>query len=141
MDQELILYPAVLMALLSFAVGIVLYRQRFIAVTSGDINPAYFLNNRGGKLPDYLIRAEQNYTNQFELPVLFYAVVFMLYLSHSVNLLQLALLWGFVLSRIAHSFIHIKMNRLLWRRNSFSVGFFLLLASWLLLLTQLLQRG
>jgi hypothetical protein len=141
MNQELILYPALLMALLSFAVGIFLYRQRFIAVKRDDVRPVYFLHNRGGKLPDYLVRAEQNYSNQFELPVLFYAVVFMLYLTHSADLLQLILLWGFALSRVAHTLVHVTVNRLLWRRNVFSLGFLLLLASWCYLLIQLMQRG
>jgi hypothetical protein len=141
MKQELILYPALLMALITLGIGIVLYRMRFVAVKQGDLNPAYFLYNRGAKLPDYLARVEQNYSNQFELPVLFYAVVLLLYVSHSANIYQLCLLWGFVLSRVVHSLIHIRLNRLLWRRNSFTVGFFLLLASWILLLIQLIQGG
>lgn len=139
MDQALILYPALLMALLSLTVGTLLYRLRVTAVTRGDVQPGYFLYNRG-KLPDYLARVEQNYTNQFELPVLFYALILLLYVTHGANGIQLLLLWGFVLSRVVHSLIHIRLNRLLWRRNSFAVGFLLLLASWTLLGIQLLFR-
>lgn len=141
MKQELILYPALLMALLTFSVGIALFRRRFVAVKRGDINPGYFLHNRGGKLPDYLARVEQNFSNQFELPVLFYAVVLMLYASHSVNHYQLWLLWGFALSRVAHSLVHIGVNRLAWRRNIFTLGFLLLLASWVLLFIQLVSQA
>jgi hypothetical protein len=139
MTQELILYPALTMAMLTLTVGIILFRARIAAVTRGELNPVYFQYNRGAKLPDYLIRIEQNYSNQFELPVLFYGVVLLLYTTHSANYYQLWLLWGFVMSRIAHSLIHIRLNRLLWRRNSFSVGFLLLLASWLILFVELLQ--
>lgn len=138
MKQELILYPALFMALLTLGIGIALYRMRYLAVVQGDLNPAYFLYNRGAKLPDYLARVEQNYSNQFELPVLLYAAVLLLYVSHSATIVQLGLLWGFVISRVVHSLIHIRMNRLLWRRNSFTVGFLMLLASWALLLIQLM---
>ena len=141
MNQELILYPAMAMALLGLGVGILLLRARILAVIHGDLDPAYFQYNRGARLPDTLIRAEQNYSNQFELPVLFYALVVLLYTSQSAGYIQLGLLWGFVLSRYAHSLIHIRLNRLLWRRNSFMVGFMLLLASWILLGIQLLQGG
>ena len=139
MNQQLILYPALLMAMLTLSVGILLFRARIAAVTRGDLNPAYFAYNRGAKLPDYLIRVEQNYSNQFELPVLFYALVLLLYTTQSANHYQLWLLWGFVLSRIVHSLVHIWLNRLLWRRDSFIVGFILLLAGWVLLGIQLLQ--
>ncbi len=141
MNQALLLYPAMAMALLTLGVGMLLLRARVTAVRSGDLNPAYFQYNRGAKLPGYLLRVEQNYSNQFELPVLFYALVTLLYTSQSASYLQLSLLWGFVLSRTVHSLVHIRLNRLLWRRNSFIAGFLLLIASWLLLGIQLLQGG
>lgn len=141
MNQELILYPAVAMALLTLGVSLLLFRARRQAIFSGEVNPAYFLLNRGGRLPERLIRVEQNYNNLFELPVLFYALVVLLYLSHSGDTVQLALLWGFVLSRIIHSNIHIRHNHLRWRMRSFITGFLLLLAAWLWLLLRLLLGG
>ncbi len=139
MNQALILYPAMAMAFLSLGVGMLLLRARMRAVNHGDLDPAYFQYNRGAKLPDYLIRVEQNYSNQFELPVLFYALVTLLYTYQSAGYIELGLLWGFVLSRFAHSLVHIRLNRLLWRRDSFLVGFMLLFTCWLLLGFQLLQ--
>lgn len=141
MTQELILYPAMAMALLTLTVGLVLLRARRQAVFSGEVNPAYFLLNRGGRLPEELIRIEQNYSNLFELPVLFYALVALLYLSHSGDAVQLVLLWGFVLSRLIHSLIHIRHNHLRWRMRSFISGYFVLLAAWLWLLGHLLLGG
>jgi hypothetical protein len=141
MNQELILYPAMAMALLTLGIGMLLLRARLLAVRSGDLNPTYFQYNRGAKLPDILIRVEQNYSNLFELPLLFYALIGLLYTSQSAGYIQLGLLWGFVLSRFVHSLVHIRLNHLLWRRDSFITGFILLLASWILLGIQLLQGG
>ncbi|HEX9802700.1 MAG TPA: MAPEG family protein, partial [Gammaproteobacteria bacterium] len=122
-----------------FAVGIALFRARILAVKRGDISPGYFLLNRGGKLPENLVRVDQNYNNLLELPILFYAAVLLLYVTGTANLAQLWLLWGFALSRIVHTLIHIRSNHLRWRMRSFVVGFLLLLASWSLFLWQVLH--
>lgn len=141
MNQELILYPAFAMALLTFAVGLALFLHRVRAVKRGLITPGYFLLNRGGRQPDELIRFEQNYSNLFELPVLFYALAALLYATQHADLIQLALLWAFVLSRLLHTLIHVTINHLIWRMRSFFAGFYLLLGGWLLLLFRLVQGG
>ncbi len=48
MRQALILYPLMAMAGLTFLVGLRMLRLRFRAVARGEINPRYFLLNRGG---------------------------------------------------------------------------------------------
>ena len=112
MEQELIIFPALVVVALTFIVGFTLVRLRFLAVNRGEVNPHYFLLNRGGKLPDYLLRMEQNYTNLFELPVLFYLLILLLYITHEVDTLQLWLAWGFAVTRIVHTAIHTTVNRL-----------------------------
>ena len=56
MAQEVILYPVIAMAALTFAIGLWLGVLRFRAVKNGDINPAYYKLNRGAKLPEYLAK-------------------------------------------------------------------------------------
>ena len=45
--------------------------------------------------------------------------------------MTVAIQWIFVLSRFAHSYVHITSNRLRRRRPLFLVGFFSLMALWL----------
>lgn len=137
MQQELILYPALASMGLTFAVGFTMLRLRFLAVGRGEVNPRYFLLNRGGKVPEYVARVEQNYSNQLELPMLFYALALMLYVTGSVNTPQLTLAWAFIATRVAHAAIHITVNRLRWRMIAFVSGAVILLSSWVGVLVQL----
>jgi hypothetical protein len=130
MRQELVLFPAVTVVALTFIVGFMLLRARFLAVKRGDINPRFFLLNRGGKAPEYLLKLEQNYCNLFELPVLFYLLILMIYATNSVNALLLWVSWGFAGTRIVHTLVHVTVNRLRWRMAVFLAGALLLLAGW-----------
>ena len=130
MNHTAVLYPMFVLVLLTLSVGIALYLLRRGAVRRGEIGLAYFLLNRGGRLPEYLVRVDQHYTNLFELPVLFYALVLILYVGGEVDWYQVWFLWGFVLSRIAHTLIHVTLNRLRWRMVAFLIGFAFLAAGW-----------
>ncbi len=132
-----ILYPMASLVLLTFVVGVAMLGLRFRAVARGQINPRHFLLNRGGRVPEYLARVEQNYLNLFELPVLFYALVLALYATASVSPLQLGLAWGFVVARLLHTLVHTTVNRLRWRMRIFSVGALLLIAAWALFVQRL----
>jgi hypothetical protein len=137
MPREQILYPALTVVALTFIVGFMLLRARFLAVRRREINPRYFLLNRGGKVPEYLQKLEQNYCNLFELPVLFYLLTLMLYATNSVNALVLWVAWGFAATRIVHTLVHITVNRLRWRMAVFLTGALLLLAGWMVFLFRL----
>ncbi len=132
-----ILFPMAGMVLLTFAVGVAMLGLRFRAVARGEINPRYFLLNRGGRVPEYLARVEQNYTNLFELPVLFYVLVLTLYATASVTPSQIWLAWGFVVARVLHTLVHTTVNRLRWRMRIFSAGALLLIAAWALFVLRL----
>lgn len=129
MQQELILFPALASMALTFAVGFTMVRLRFLAVARGEVPLRYFLLNRGGRVPEYLARVEQNYENQLELPILFYALVLMLYTTGSVDPIQLSLAWAFIAARVAHAAVHITVNRLRLRMILFLGGALILLAS------------
>lgn len=77
------------------------------------------------------VKVANNYANQFELPVLFYAVVAFALITSGVDILMFGLAWIFVLSRIAHAAIHIGPNVVKWRGVAFLVGFVALVLMWL----------
>ncbi len=62
--------------------------------------------------------------NQFEVPVLFYVLVFILWNLNAVSIYIQLLSWLFVLTRIAHAFIHTGSNFVPYRRKLFTVGVF-----------------
>lgn len=73
--------------------------------------------------PDDVRKITNNYNNQFELPVLFYAILPLLILLVKVDWPQVALAWTFLASRILHSVIHMGSNVILRRGSAFLVGF------------------
>jgi hypothetical protein len=141
MNPIAILYPVFVQVLLTFVVGATMAIARSRAV------PA--LRNPGSsdlalgrvRWPEDAAKRAANYGNQFELPVLFYAVVAFALIAKGADFLMIILAWAFVLSRIVHSAIHIGPNRIRWRSPAFAVGFIILLVMWIKLFLHVVTRG
>lgn len=136
MNQDQILFPLFAMFLLTFCIGVWMLKLRFKAVKEDGLNPGYFQLNRGAKLPDYLAKVTNHYTNLFELPVLFYVACLILYTGHIVDVLYIGFAWTFVGIRCAHAYIHITYNNLKHRRLAFLVGTLTLAFIWARLFIQ-----
>jgi hypothetical protein len=72
-----------------------------------------------------------NYKNQFELPVLFYAVCALALAAKVVDPLLVGLAWAFVAARVAHALIHVTYNKVPHRATAFFVSIVLVIAMWL----------
>ena len=83
-NQITIIYPVFALAFLTFAVASWMGRLRFAAVKRGDLSARYYRLNRGGEVPEYLAKVSQNYDNLLELPILFYVVSVLLYVTNQV---------------------------------------------------------
>ena len=68
-------------------------------------------------------KLNNNYNNQFELPVFFYAILPLLILLVKLDWLQVTLAWIFVASRILHSMLHTGSNIVMQRGAAFMIGF------------------
>ncbi|MDX2158148.1 MAG: MAPEG family protein [Hyphomicrobiaceae bacterium] len=79
---------------------------------------------------DQAIKLANSYRNQFELPVLFYAVVAYALQTSAVDMVLVALAWVFAVSRIVHAAIHIGPNVVAWRGAAFLIGLVALIAMW-----------
>lgn len=141
MRQTWILYPLFVMVLLSMVVGLRMLQLRFRAVLQDGLPPAYFQLNRGGKPPAYMLQAEQHYTNLYETPVLFYAVVILIYVLNMTNLFSLILAWAYIASRLVHAYVHLGQNRLSQRRHSFLTSIGLIAMLWSYVFISLLKTG
>ena len=76
-------------------------------------------------------KLNNNYNNQFELPVLFYAILPLLILLVKVDVVQVTLAWVFVASRILHSILHTGANIVMQRGGAFLIGFAAVGLMWL----------
>ncbi|MBC3764499.1 MAPEG family protein [Neptunicella marina] len=124
------LYPMYAMVLLVLIVALLMGKARFGAVKRKEVQVKYFLYNRGYDIPEKLAKLEQNFSNLFEVPVLFYALcITMLALNIHSPVIE-ALAWAYVGLRYLHSYIHITYNHVLHRFTAFSISTFLLVGMW-----------
>ncbi len=105
------------------------------AVESGSATVSQFRENRDEPAESLYVR--NNLANQFELPVLFYAVCLALFVTGGAGVAAVSLAWVFVLSRCGHAYVHVTSNRIRHRQPLFVLGFFALGAMWLLLALRL----
>jgi len=133
MAQNLILLPVLGQVALTFVVLLVMgaRRRRTALVRRKTIQD--FAMARDGDWEKPALLASNNFKNQFELPVLFYAVTLFALVTRYVDPLFFALAWIFVISRVVHAVIHLGSNIVLWRGSSWLVGFAALVAMWVLL--------
>ena len=129
MTTTAIFWPMIVQAFLTFAIYVLMSRRRLEGVRLGKVTPAEY--KVPSVEPEYSATAVRNLSNQFELPVLFFVVCLSLQMTSAVNYVVLLLAWLFVVSRIAHAWIHVTSNRLRLRRPLFIVGFFVCILLWL----------
>ena len=78
-------------------------------------------------------RMARNLSNQFELPVLFFAACLSLFVTGGAGLAAIVAAWAFVLARVVHAYVHLTSNRVRIRRRLFIVSLAVNLVQWLLL--------
>jgi len=72
-----------------------------------------------------------NLRNLFEMPVLYFALVPLLLITHHANHLQVLLAWIFVVLRALHSFIHIGPKKVMPRFMIYLASCITLSAMWI----------
>jgi hypothetical protein len=88
--------------------------------------------------PDRIKAISNNFTNQFETPVLFYALCAIgIYVGATGWFISL-LAWIYVASRVVHTLIHSGANNVLKRFQVFALGSFALLGMFATILITLL---
>jgi hypothetical protein len=78
------------------------------------------------------------YDSQFQLPLLFYVVVILAWVTRTADTLFVVLEWLFVLLRLAHAYVHTTSNHVPTRFKVFAAGMFVLIAMWILLAVKIL---
>jgi hypothetical protein len=83
----------------------------------------------------------QQFQEQFELPVLFYAGTAFALVTRNVDMAMFLLAWIFVLSRLVHAAVHLGSNVIMWRGSAYLVGFAALVGLWGLLAVRVIWSG
>jgi hypothetical protein len=79
-----------------------------------------------------------SYSNQFELPILFYALTILAYFTHHAGYLFVVLAWIFVIFRILHAYVHVTSNNVRVRGPLFGVSALVLAIMWIIYIVEML---
>lgn len=71
-----------------------------------------------------------NFSNLFEMPVLFFALIPLLLITDQASAAQVMLAWAYVVLRAVHSFIHIVVRKVVWRATVYWISSGVLIAMW-----------
>ena len=126
-----LLLPLLAQVALTFIVMTTMYRTRITEIKSKQIHPQKIKTRAKSKemLTDSASAAD-NYSNLFELPVLFYTAILLTLILMIQDSILVILAWAFVASRYIHSFIHVTYNQVMHRFAIFIFSSFMLFAFW-----------
>lgn len=125
-----IIIPMFFLVCLTFVVGISLGAARMVLSAKGQADPRYFKLWAGFSPPDHVQKLERNFSNLFEVPVIFYLAGVIAMTINVQNAVIHCLAWAFVALRYVHSIIHITYNNPLHRMIVFLLSSLMALAMW-----------
>lgn len=140
-NPNLILYPVFAMFLLTAAVLAHMARMRVGALSRREMSIDFYKTYDRGEEPEQLRRLTRHFVNLFELPVLFYVVVILTYVTRQVNVPLIGLAWLYVALRYVHTWVHLTSNRVATRFRVYMASGLVLLAMWSILFVQIVIAG
>ena len=129
MSIQFALAPLFFQILLVFGLMIWMGKERQTAIRRGEVHPRD-IALREPKWPPKATQVANCFSNQFEIPVLFYVVTILALITRQADLLFVFLSWLFVILRYIHAFIHTTSNRVPRRGLVYGIGVLVLVALW-----------
>ena len=129
-DKYLILWPMAAMAALTFIVLSLVPMFRAGDVSAGRLGVHDFKMGESERVPEATRLYNRNYMNLLELPVLFYVVCLIIFVTGGTEMIKVWLAWAFVAFRALHTLVHLTVNRVLLRLSLFSAAAFTLMILW-----------
>jgi hypothetical protein len=137
MTLPMILAPLFVLVLMTFVIGFLLAGVRTPLLTSGEVRPEA-ISLRQPNWPPRALQFGYSFQNQFELPLLFYVLTILAIISKHADFLFVAMAWIFVLTRLAHAYIHCTNNNLRARGSLFGIGALVLAIMWLIFMVRIM---
>ena len=137
MTLPMILAPLFVLVLMTFVIGTILAAMRVPPLTRGEVRPET-VSLRQPNWPPRALQVGYSFQNQFEMPVLFYVLTILAIISKHADFLFVVMAWIFVLTRLAHAFVHCTSNDLRARGALFGIGTLVLAIMWLIFMIRIM---
>jgi hypothetical protein len=132
-----ILAPLFVEVLLTFALMLGMMWFRTAALRSGEAR----LESIAMREPNWPRRPMQfanAFSNQFELPVLFYVLTVLVIITHHADVLFVTLAWIFVVFRALQALAHVTTNNVQFRGAFYGIGAIVLLIMWIVFIVRIM---
>jgi hypothetical protein len=136
MSYQMILAPLFVQVLLTLVVAFMLSATRIGTALRGGMPADVAL--REPNWPPHVRQIENNYLNQFELPVLFYVLTILALITRHADLFFVLMAWVFVVLRILHAYVHVTSNILKIRGPLFFAGLIVLTIMWVVFIIRIM---
>ena len=137
MSAEMILLPLFVEVILTFALLIWLGPLRARDFRTGLVREEDIaLRQPNWSKPT--LQVQYSFSNQFELPVLFYVLTILAYVTHHAGTLFVVLAWVFVIFRLLQAYVHVTNNKVRLRGIFFIVSALALVIMWIVFIVEIL---
>ena len=137
MTIRFVLLPLFVEVLLTFGLYFWMAWLRTSLIRSRAVHPRD-IALREPNWPPHVLQVANAAHNQLELPLLFYVLTILSIMTHGADVIFIVLAWIFVLSRLAHAWVHTTSNRISVRGPVFGLGLLVLLIMWLIFIIRIL---
>lgn len=141
MSQASLLYPVFVQVALTFILMIAMGRARVGALKRRELKVKDIALGQTDPWPERPKAIARSFQNQFEMPILFYAVVGLALATRGVTTALVGLAWAYVLLRLLHAAIHTGSNNVNQRFVVFLLSSAVLLAMWVVFGVQVSAMG
>jgi hypothetical protein len=136
MSVEMILLPLFVEVILTFTLLFWLAPLRARDFRSGLREEDIGLRQPNWSKP--ALQVQYSFSNQFELPVLFYVLTILAYVTHHAGTLFVVLAWVFVIFRLLQAYVHVTNNKVRLRGAFFAISALALAIMWIVFIVQIL---
>lgn len=130
MAKDEILWPMGALALLTFLVLGMIPIRRLAAVWRKELTSEDFRYGESDRVNGHVSLPNRALMNLLEVPLLFYVICILSYMTDTAGTTQLASAWLYVGLRLAHTAIQMSYNEASHRIIPFAASNFVLVAMW-----------
>ena len=137
MSLAAVLLPLFVEVVLTFGLMLWMGALRTGDYRSGAVEPQE-IALRQPKWPARTTQVANSFSNQFELPVLFYVLTILEWVTRHAGVLFVWLAWIFVIFRVLQAYVHVTNNKVRLRGAVYSVAAVMLMIMWAIYIVQVL---
>jgi hypothetical protein len=137
MTIQMVLLPVFVQVALTFALLVWMGRARMSSVRRGETK-VRDIALRQPAWPAQATQISNCFDSQLQLPLLFYVLVILTWVTRQADLVFVVMAWLFVLARLGHAYVHTTSNHVPTRFWVFVVGMLVLLLMWIIFAIRIL---